>query len=1135
MSRMSIVIAIIVLASTGACNQMPGPSPSPSPPPSPSPSPSPDPDAPFKAVVNEELIPQQETIPDIGGESLFIAASRDAMGVQSDFVEGLVLVQTESEAELLEFIERYNGTILRDNTIPEPPPELGITLTAEQRAANTFVVMIDLDGVDTSRVVEDATDAGIEGVLEFSSDAGLRTFAGILDAKASGYSVSADWISHADQVPFPAGAYQVLLNSQERPTPAAGAGTFQNGLSETHFGTGMNTSNSNVALAWQFVAAHGIQRRVRVAIIDSGFWLDAAGMGRVDPMLGNDSDFPTTRPIQADFSGDGDSVADGPSLMRCANTPCFWHGTGSTSVATGILDNRLGDAGVGGQVADPMLFRIDGTKDTRNSAIRTAIAWGADVVSMSFGMDCDVWCRIDDRGGNPFRDGSIIDDINAATATVFVASAGNGRGNPGVGYDVDGPDNYYHPCTFEHVICVGALNDPPNETTKQTYSNFGSGVTIFAPTNIPVMAQPAPGNANPAGPAIQPNPATTSFGGTSASAPFVAGVAAMMKALNPSLSADDVARILIETSQPGGDAFVTRIIDAYAAVHSAADGVENLPDRFEPNNGPAAPTDLGNNPPYNEPNLSINAQDHDFFEFESPGAAHMLINLQYPGGLGDLSLITLQSLGDTCGALSRTNDATSANGRILGYEVPGGLLKLGLRAEDVNAYHLGISFGAPATGTDVYEVNNDVPAARYIYSFASGIGGTFVINPSVTINATIHNDIPSDVDYYIVRGARLSNAEAVLLFGSPFVSIYANTAPVSMHVYLLNDDGTQGAMVGVVDAASCAAGAKVLLQSDVYYLVKVDGDVGSYTLFNGALVDPTQLPPILVGNIPPEIIRPGPVEIEKQLKYAEYFSFFGDPSFDGVVSLDPGVHLSLFDLAGDIIAEGTPKFQGERLSLADTLSGEGYVLRATPTNLTDGPPTLRIQWEAASPTRTSENLVQNPGAEIFSDESGIPHWNFVESSVAVRAYGESTDLPSESDPGPADRGLYFFAGGSDYLLSTIRQTIVVDPSWREAIDTGRVKYRFAAFMGGDLAKTDAASARLIVRRADDSVLASVNLPEVTPLERDNQTGLFPVETSDYLPEDAAVIIVDISFKGSDANFNYAYADNIELFLSEYAQ
>ena len=31
---------------------------------------------------------------------------------------------------------------------------------------------------------------------------------------------------------------------------------------------------SNVFLAWQFIAAHGIQRRTRVAIIDSGFYLD---------------------------------------------------------------------------------------------------------------------------------------------------------------------------------------------------------------------------------------------------------------------------------------------------------------------------------------------------------------------------------------------------------------------------------------------------------------------------------------------------------------------------------------------------------------------------------------------------------------------------------------------------------------------------------------------------------------------------------------------------------------------------------------------------------------------------------------------------------------------------------------------
>jgi hypothetical protein len=36
-------------------------------------------------------------------------------------------------------------------------------------------------------------------------------------------------------------------------------------------------SKSEVAKAWQLLTAHGIARRVRVAIIDAGFWLDGAG------------------------------------------------------------------------------------------------------------------------------------------------------------------------------------------------------------------------------------------------------------------------------------------------------------------------------------------------------------------------------------------------------------------------------------------------------------------------------------------------------------------------------------------------------------------------------------------------------------------------------------------------------------------------------------------------------------------------------------------------------------------------------------------------------------------------------------------------------------------------------------------
>ena len=255
-----------------------------------------------------------------------------------------------------------------------------------------------------------------------------------------------------------------------------------------------------------------------------------------------------------------------------ANNPCWWHGTGSAGAATGIANNRLGEMGTGGQVAVPILWRVNGTKDQRNRAIRSAVKSGADVVSMSFGGNCDVWCRKEDRDNNPFDDA-----VNGGKKVVFVASAGNGYGNPAVGVDVNDPGSstFIHPCIEDHVICVGALN--PGANTKIQYSNFGDKVLVFAPTNIPVMSYPPSTGVDSAGnpfplPLAQADgpPVPQVFGGTSASTPFVAGVVAMMKAVNPDLNHDAVAQILRESARPGAAPQVTRTLDAYAALRRAA-------------------------------------------------------------------------------------------------------------------------------------------------------------------------------------------------------------------------------------------------------------------------------------------------------------------------------------------------------------------------------------------------------------------------------------------------------------------------------------------------------------------------------------------------------------------------------------
>lgn len=1108
-------------------------SPTPESPPSDTPTP---PAAGFEAKVNTELVPQQAVIEDAQGNLLPVATSRDDQDVQSDFVEGVVLVRPDSAADLQTFLDRYEGVIIDDDTIPEPPPELGITLTDEERRPTEYVVRVNLAAVDTSALPENAAAAGLEGVIEFSTEAGVQTFAAILDAKAAGFDAAGNWIVQQSQIPSIPGAFGAFFNTRERAN-AAPAGGFKDGFAEPRYGSA--GSQSNVTLAWQYVAAHGFQRRVWVAIIDSGFYLDNNGVP-----IGNDSDFLPgaggVRPVQYDFTAE-DAFAGGPGPGGCgAGNPCYWHGTGSTGVAAGVLDNARGEAGVGGLVANQMLFRFSGARDQRNQAIRTAVAWQADVVSMSFGGDCNRSCRIDDRDDNPFDDA-----VDSGRGVVFVTSAGNGRvpagsppNTPAQGYPVGSP-NFVHACIEDRTICVGALND--NAVTKTGYSNFGDQVGIFAPTNIPVMSYPPSVGVDGAGNAF-PLPINQafgvavpqSFGGTSASAPFVAGVAAMMKAINPTLNHDAVARILRETARPGV-APVTRTIDALAAVRRAAEGIPNLEDRHEPNNLESTPTNLGAVAPYSVPSMSINARDRDYFRFDSPGGSRMTINLQYPAGLSTITPFSLHSLGGGCAAPVLVGDAALAgnSGHAYTYRAPGGPFLLGLRSDEVNAYNLTISFANAAFAADGYEVNDTPAAAKRLYTWKSagaGILDALQLDARFSIEANIHR--AADVDFYIVRGSRMSLAEQVLLQGSPALSLFGNDSPISLQVFELQAGGAPGNRIANLNSASCMKEPlTVRLAPDAYYLVQVSGSTGAYSLENGIVGNRRQMP-ILVRDRMYEVLHPGE-PVEKVLNFDRYYVLAGDDAYRSVRTPDPGVRLSLFDLEGSLIAESAA---GEPLSLAETQVNQVYALLAAPEPGLAEPPTLALEWEAAEPRQTSENLIVNPGAEIVVGETDIPGWQASEGFSAPRLffYDDGEDNPSPTGPGPQERGFHLFAGGADGELSGMQQTIDLAPSWIEASQDGRVKFSFGAFLGGKRLEEDYASASLTFLNGEGQALGRIDLPTITPREREGETGLFPVALNDYIPAGTRAIVVELTFHGFEGGFNDGYADNLELVLSEYA-
>ena len=75
----------------------------------------------FVTTVNPAVVPTQPMLLTHGRPEP-VAASRDANGVQSEFLEGIVLLKPRSAPHLQSFLRRYDGTIVSDDTVPEPAP-----------------------------------------------------------------------------------------------------------------------------------------------------------------------------------------------------------------------------------------------------------------------------------------------------------------------------------------------------------------------------------------------------------------------------------------------------------------------------------------------------------------------------------------------------------------------------------------------------------------------------------------------------------------------------------------------------------------------------------------------------------------------------------------------------------------------------------------------------------------------------------------------------------------------------------------------------------------------------------------------------------------------------------------------------
>lgn len=289
--------------------------------------------------------------------------------------------------------------------------------------------------------------------------------------------------------------------------------------------------------AWGTTRGQG----VTVAVLDSGITahpdLDANVLPGYDfiaeSAFSNDGNGRDSDPTDA-----GNWTVDDQCFTGSKATPSDWHGTHVAGTIAAIANNNEGIAGVAPE-AKIVPVRVLGACGGFDSDITDGIIWAAggsvrgvpanqhpaQVINMSIGSEGT--CT------SPYR--QAIAQANKRGSIVVVAAGNNN-------FDASKSS----PSDCEDVITVGATD----KNGKRSYfSNYGSRVDVSAPggdrrywgggiLSTLNAGKTAPGKADYA-----------EYQGTSMAAPHVAGIVALMKAVDPKLTYAQAKKVLQSTSQ----------------------------------------------------------------------------------------------------------------------------------------------------------------------------------------------------------------------------------------------------------------------------------------------------------------------------------------------------------------------------------------------------------------------------------------------------------------------------------------------------------------------------------------------------------------------------------------------------------
>lgn len=388
------------------------------------------------------------------------------------------------------------------------------------------------------------------GLMEVPAASSIEQLIGELESDPGVAYAEPNLYRYASEIPTdPLFGSQWALSNSGQPHPVSGSSTRRSGIPG---------ADIDAPLAWDQEKGEG----TIVAILDSG--VDVTHEDLASQLWVNEVEMNGTPGLDDDQNGYIDDIngwdfADNDStLLETGPYEGTEHGTHVAGIVGAAMNNGLGGVGVcpGCKVMVLKVFEPEDTeppvgKDTMvgdvapaMKAIDYAIANGADVINGSFGGSL-----VSSRAERA----KIKQAIAAGITMVFAAGNDNSDNDLLVAEDLDDDDvpdllSPAYPASYDlpGIISVAASNDADQNGYSSacaarltrswpcSFTNWGHDSVDLSAPGVDIISS-TPGNTY------------STFDGTSMAAPHVAGVAALVKAWNPSYSPAQIENAIVNS------------------------------------------------------------------------------------------------------------------------------------------------------------------------------------------------------------------------------------------------------------------------------------------------------------------------------------------------------------------------------------------------------------------------------------------------------------------------------------------------------------------------------------------------------------------------------------------------------------